>query len=167
MPQSQPNSELQDLLVDQMEDMLHAENQLIKALPKMAKAAHSPQLQQVFNDHLEQTRGHVERLHQAFEFLGAKPKAKHCKGMEGLVQEGEEKISEGKDLEAEAADLGVITAAQKVEHYEIAAYGTMRTIAERMGEARVARLFADNLAEERKADELLTQVSQPLFAKAA
>lgn len=166
MPQNS-SSELHDLLVDQMEDMLHAENQLVKALPKMAKASHSPQLRQTFTDHLEQTRGHVERLHQAFELLGAKARAKTCKGMQGLVEEGEETIEEGKDMDVEAADLGLIIAAQKIEHYEMAAYGSLRTLAERIGEARVAKLFADILADERRADELLTQVSQPLIAKAA
>lgn len=166
MPENS-SSDLRELLVDQMEDMLHAENQLVKALPKMAKASHSPQLRQTFTEHLEQTRGHVERLHQAFEILGVKAKAKTCKGMQGLVEEGEEAIDEAKEMHSEAADLSVIIAAQKVEHYEIASYGCLRTLAERIGEARVARLFADNLADERRADELLTQVSQPLIAKAA
>lgn len=159
--------ELKALLVDQMEDLLHAENQLVKALPKMAKAAHSVQLRQAFTDHLEQTRGHVERLHQAFELLGAKAKAKTCKGMQGLVEEGEETISEGKDLESASADLALIIAAQKVEHYEISGYGSLRTLAERIGETRVARLLADTESEEAQADELLTQVAQPLFARAA
>jgi len=160
-------SELKTVLLSQMEDLLHAENQLVKALPKMAKAAQSPQLRQAFTDHLEQTRGHVERLHQAFELLNAKAKAKVCKGMQGLVEEGEETIHEGKDLDPAAADLSLIIAAQKVEHYEISGYGSLRTLADRIGEPRVARLLADNQAEEVQADELLTQISQPLFAKAA
>lgn len=160
-------SELKAVLLSQMEDLLHAENQLVKALPKMAKAAQSPQLRQAFTDHLEQTRGHVERLHQAFELLNAKAKAKTCKGMQGLVEEGEETIHEGKDFAPAAADLSLIIAAQKVEHYEISGYGSLRTLADRVGEPRVARLLADNQAEEVQADELLTQISQPLFAKAA
>jgi len=159
--------ELKALLIDQMEDLLHAENQLVKALPKMAKAAHAVQLRQAFTDHLEQTRSHVERLQQSFELLGAKAKAKTCKGMQGLVEEGEETISEGKDLEPSSADLALIIAAQKVEHYEISAYGSLRTLAERIGEMRVARLLADTESEETQADELLTQVAQPLFARAA
>ena len=159
--------ELKALLVSEMEDLLHAENQLTKLLPKLGKAAHSPQLRQGFLDHLEHTRGHIERLQQAFGLLGVKGKAKTCKGMEGLVDEAEEGISDAKELEPAAADLNLIIAAQKVEHYEISGYGSLRTLAERIGESRVARLLADNLAEERRADELLTQVSLPLFAKAA
>lgn len=159
--------ELKALLIEQMEDLLHAENQLVKVLPKMAKAAHAVQLRQAFTDHLEQTRTHVERLHQGFELLGAKAKAKSCKGMQGLVEEGEETISEGKDLEDSSADLALIIAAQKVEHYEISGYGSLRTLAERIGETRVARLLAETESEEAQADELLTQVAQPLFARAA
>lgn len=159
--------QLKSLLVDEMEDLLHAETQLIKALPKMAKAAHSPQLRQCFTDHLEQTRGHVERLHQAFELLHVKARAQPCKGMQGLIEEGEESINEGKDRDPASSDLSIIVAAQKVEHYEISGYGSLRTLAERIGETQVARLLSDNEAEERTADEQLTDISQPLFAKAA
>jgi len=159
--------ELKAVLIDQMEDLLHGEHQLVKALPKMAKAAHAVQLRQAFTDHLEQTRLHVERLQQGLELLGAKAKAKTCKGMQGLVEEVEATISEGKDLEPSSADLTLIIAAQKVEHYEISGYGSLRTLAERIGETRVARLLADTESEEAQADELLTQVAQPLFARAA
>ncbi|MGH9476128.1 MAG: ferritin-like domain-containing protein [Terriglobales bacterium] len=159
--------QLKSLLVDEMEDLLHAENQLVKALPKMAKAAHSPQLRQCFTDHLEQTRGHVERLHQAFELLNVKAKAQTCKGMQGLIEEGEESMGEGKDRDDASSDLSLVIAAQKVEHYEISGYGSLRTLADRIGQMQVARLLADNEAEERMADERLTDVSQPLFAKAA
>ncbi|HEY8054837.1 MAG TPA: ferritin-like domain-containing protein [Terriglobales bacterium] len=159
--------ELKALLVDEMEDLLHAENQLIKALPKMAKAAHAPQLRQAFDDHLEKTRGHVERLRQGFEQLNVKAKAQTCKGMEGLIEEGEETMDEGKDRDAATADLALIIAAQKIEHYEISSYGSLRTLADRIGEMQVARLLADTEADEREADELLTDVAQPLFAKAA
>jgi Mn-containing catalase len=159
--------ELKALLVDEMEDLLHAENQLIKALPKMAKAAHSPQLRQAFDDHLEKTRGHVERLRQGFEMLNVKAKAQTCKGMQGLIEEGEETIDEGKDRDPATADLALIIAAQKVEHYEISSYGSLRTLADRIGEMQVARLLADTESEEQQADELLTDVAQPLFAKAA
>lgn len=160
-------SELKALLIDQMEDLLHAENQLIKALPKMAKASHAPQLRQCFADHLEQTRGHVERLTQAFELLGAKAKAKTCKGMQGLIEEGEETIGDGKDAGPVCADLALIIAAQKVEHYEISGYGSLRALADRLGETRVSRLLADNENEEAHADELLTEIAQPMFARAA
>ncbi len=160
-------ADLKALLVDEMEDLLHAENQLVKALPKMAKAVHSPELRQAFSDHLEKTRGHVDRLHQAFELLGARPKAKPCKGMQGLVAEGEESISEGKDLDPSCADLSAIIAAQKIEHYEISGYGSLRALADRIGESRVSRLLLDNEREESQADARLTEISQPLFAKAA
>jgi ferritin-like metal-binding protein YciE len=160
-------ADLKALLVDEMEDLLHAEEQLIKALPKMAKAAHSPELRQAFTEHLEQTRGHVERLQQAFELLGAKAKAKTCKAMQGLVAEGEESISEGKDMEAACADLATIIAAQKIEHYEMSGYGSLRTLADRIGESRVARLLLDNEREEIEAAARLTEISQPLYAKAA
>lgn len=158
---------MKELLVRELEDLLHAENQLVKALPKMAKAAHAVPLRQAFTDHLEQTRGHVERLRRSFELLGAKVKAKTCKGMEGLIEEGEESIEEGEDADPAIADLGLIIAAQKVEHYEISGYGSARTIAEQVGESRVARLLADTEAEESQADELLTQCAQPLYARAA
>ncbi|MGH9486370.1 MAG: DUF892 family protein [Terriglobales bacterium] len=159
--------QLKALLVDEMEDLLHAENQLVKALPKMAKAAQSPQLSQCFTDHLEQTRGHIERLNQAFELLSIKPKAQTCKGMQGLIEESEESINEGRDRDPSSSDLSLIVAAQKIEHYEISGYGSLRTLADRIAELQVARLLADNEAEERIADERLTDISQPLFAKAA
>ncbi|MGH9393121.1 MAG: ferritin-like domain-containing protein [Terriglobales bacterium] len=159
--------ELKALLVDQMEDLLHAENQLVKALPKCAKAAHAPQLRQAFEGHLEQTRRHIERLQRGFELLGVKGKAKICKGMQGLVEEAAETISEGKDMDPACSDLGAIIAAQKIEHYEIYGYGSLRTLADRVGESRVARLLAETENEERQADALLTEIAEPLFAKAA
>lgn len=160
-------SALKELLVEELQDLLHAENQLTKALPKMAKAANEPKLKQAFEKHLEETRGHVERLKQAFELLGEKPKAKVCKAMQGLVEEGQEQITEGKEKEDSIADLALIAAAQKVEHYEISGYGTLRTVAEQIGENRVAKLLAQTLAEEEKADKLLTQLSPPLLEEAA
>lgn len=157
---------LQDLLVDEMKDLLHAEAQLVKALPKMARAAHSPQLKQGFQKHWEETKGHVERLKQAFELLGVKPKAKPCKAMLGLVEEGQETIVEGKEKDSVAADLALVTAAQKIEHYEISGYGTLRTIAEKIGQQKVAKLLNQTLAEEEKTDKLLTKISQPLLEQA-
>ena len=158
---------LQDLLVEEMQDLLHAEGQLVKALPKMARAAHDPKLKQAFQKHTEETKIHVERLKKAFELLGAKPKAKPCRAMQGLVEEGQEKISEGKEKEPSAADLALVGSAQKVEHYEISGYGTLRTMAEQLGETKVAKLLAQTLAEEEKTDKVLTQLSPPLLEEAS
>jgi Mn-containing catalase len=139
----------------------------VKALPKMAKAAKDVDLKAAFEDHLEQTKEHVERLKQAFEILGEKPKAKPCKGMAGLVEEGAEVITEGKEMEQAPADLALIGAAQRVEHYEIAAYGTARAIAEQMDRQDIVKLLSQTLAEEEKADELLTKLAEPLLEEAA
>lgn len=158
---------LEEVLVDQLQDLLSAEAQLVKALPKMAKAAHDPKLKQGFEKHLEQTKGHVERLKQVFELLGEKAKAKPCKAMQGLVEEGQETIEEGKEKEEVAADLALAVAAQKVEHYEIAGYGSVRTIAEQLGNQKVARLLAQTLSEEEKTDLLLTKISAPLLKQAS
>jgi Mn-containing catalase len=158
---------LKDVLVEELQDLLHAEGQLVKALPKMARAAKSSDLKAAFAKHLEETNEHVERLKQAFELLGVKAKAKPCKGMQGLIEEGQEKITEGKEKEAAAADLGLVAAAQKVEHYEISGYGTVRAIAEQLGQRTVVRLLAQTLAEEEKADKLLTKLSPPLLQDAA
>jgi Mn-containing catalase len=157
---------LQELLTEELKDLLHAENQLVKALPKMAKAAKDSDLKSAFTDHLEQTKEHVERLRQAFEMLEEKPKAKVCKGMAGLVEEGQEIITEGKQMEEASADLALIGAAQRVEHYEIAAYGTARAIAEQMNRKDIVKLLSLTLAEEEEADQLLTQVAQPLLEQA-
>ncbi len=157
---------LQELLVEELRDLLHAENQLVKALPKMAKAAKNKELKTAFQDHLEQTKGHVERLTQAFDLLGEKAKTKPCKGMAGLVQEGQEVITEGKEKEEAPADLALIAAAQKVEHYEISAYGTARAIAEQMERNDLVKLFTKTLEEEEKADQLLTDLAKPLLAEA-
>lgn len=154
--------ELKDLLIEEMQDLLHAEHQLVKALPKMAKAAHDPELKQAFEKHLQETQGHVERLEEAFNLLGAKPKSKVCKGMQGLIEEGQEKITEGKEKEPGIADLGLAGAAQKVEHYEISGYGTLRAIAEKLAEDKVAKLLSQTLAEEEKADQVLTRLSGPI-----
>jgi Mn-containing catalase len=158
---------LKEMLVEELQDLLHSESQLTKALPKMTRAAKSAELKSAFEQHTEQTKGHVERLHQVFELLGAKAKTKPCKGMQGLVEEGQQKITEGKEKEDVAADLGLIAAAQKVEHYEISAYGTLRTIAEQLGESKIVRLLAQTLAEEENADKLLTKLSPPLLQEAS
>ena len=156
-------SALESLLIEEMQDLLSAEEQLVKALPKMAKAAHDPKLTLAFQKHLEETKGHVERLKQAFEILGVKAKAKLCKGMEGLIAEGQEGIEEGAEKDEAAADLALIAAAQRVEHYEISGYGTLRSVAEQLGNRKVARLLQQTLAEEEKTDKLLTKLSPPLL----
>src|SRR4051812_13690535 len=137
---------LKDLLVDELKDLYSAEKQLLKALPKMAKAASNEELKNGFTTHLEETKGHVERLEQAFEKLGETAKAKTCKAMQGLVEEGTEAI----ELDAPDAirDACLIGAAQRVEHYEIAAYGTVRSLAAKIGEDEVADLLQETLDEE-------------------
>jgi Mn-containing catalase len=158
---------LHDLLVEEMQDLLHAENQLVKALPKMARAAHDPKLKSAFQKHAEETKNQVERLKQAFELLGAKAKARPCRAMLGLVEEGQERMAEGKEKDEVAADLALVASAQKIEHYEISGYGTLRTMAEQLGENKVAKLLAQTLAEEEKTDKLLTQLSPPLLEEAS
>ncbi|MGA8029651.1 MAG: ferritin-like domain-containing protein [Bryobacteraceae bacterium] len=159
-------SQLKDLLVEELQDLLHAETQLTKALPKMAAAARNPKLQEAFEKHLGQTEGHVERLKQAFELLGEKAEAKPCKAMAGLVAEGEETIEEAGGKEALAADLALITAAQKVEHYEISGYGTVRALARQIGETDVAKLLTRTLGEEESADFLLSEIAKPIVQQA-
>ena len=157
---------LHELLIEELQDILHAEGQLIKALPKMAKAAHDPKLKAAFESHLKETEGQVERLHQAFGLLDSKAKAKPCKAMLGLVAEGAETITEGKGKDDDIADLALITAAQKVEHYEMSGYGSARAIAEQIGSTKVAKLLGQNQAEEEKADRLLTELAMPMLERA-
>jgi Mn-containing catalase len=154
------------LLVDQMRDILHAEKQLLKALPKMAKAARSAQLQALLETHLQETEGQVERLNESLEILGAPARAKPCKGMAGLVEEGEEVISEGKAKDDAPADLALIGAAQRVEHYEMAAYTTARNLALQLRQPRIVQLLTMSLGEEQNAGQLLDQVAQPLMSVA-
>ena len=149
---------LQDLLVDQLKDLYNAENQLIKALPKMAKAATNPQLQQAFTDHLEETKEHAQRLEKIFDTLDESPKGKKCKAMEGLIEEGKEIMEE--DAEPEVLDAGLIAAAQRVEHYEIAGYGCVRTYAKLLGNEAAAKILQQTLDEEGKTDKLLTDLAE-------
>jgi ferritin-like metal-binding protein YciE len=151
-------SKMESLLVDELRDLLSAEKQLVKALPKMAKAASAPTLQAAFTEHLKQTEGHVARLEQAFEALGIAARAKKCVAMEGLIGEGKELMEEG--LEPSVLDAALIAAAQKVEHYEIASYGTVRTWAEETGHGDVARLMNATLSEESATDLKLTQLAK-------
>ena len=155
--------QIRELLIEELQDLLHAENQLVAALPKMASAAHNPMLKQAFEKHLTQTQNHVERLKKVFDLLGVKAQAKPCKAMLGLVQEGQERIDESKEKDALAADLSLITAAQKVEHYEISGYGTVRSLARLIQEKDVAALLTHTLGDEESADFLLTEISKPLL----
>jgi ferritin-like metal-binding protein YciE len=152
---------LQKLYVEELRDLYSAENQILKALPKMAKAASSPELQAAFQQHLEVTKGQVQRLEQIFETLGKSPKGKKCKAMEGLVEEGQELMSA--DAEPEVLDAGLIAAAQRVEHYEIAGYGTVRTYAQLLGDQEAADLLQQTLDEEAQTDEALSQLAESLI----
>ena len=152
---------LQELLVDELKDLYSAENQIIKALPKMAKAASSPELKRAFERHLEETKRQVERLDQIGEALDVRMTGKKCKGMEGLIEEGKEIMSE--DLEDNALDAGLIGAAQKVEHYEIAAYGTARAHANMLGLNKIAKLLQQTLDEEGATDKKLTQLAESII----
>lgn len=159
--------QLKELLVEQLQDLLHAEGQLTGALPKMAEAAHHPKLKEAFEKHLVQTEGHLERLREVFEVLGEKAEPKPCKAMMGLVEEGKETIEDGPEKEPLAADLALIASAQRVEHYEIAAYGTAKVLARQIGSVDAARLLSQTLGEEESADFLLTAISDPLMQQAA
>jgi ferritin-like metal-binding protein YciE len=150
--------DLQDLFVEELRDLYSAENQLVKALPKMAKAANEEKLKAAFEEHLEQTKGHVERLDTIFEELGEKPTGKKCKAMAGLVAEGKEMIEE--DATPEVMDAGLIAAAQRVEHYEIAGYGTVHAYAKVLGNEQAARELQKTLDEEGAADKKLTKLAQ-------
>jgi ferritin-like metal-binding protein YciE len=148
---------LEDLLIENLRDIYNAEKQLIKALPKMAKAATSEELRAAIDDHLEVTKEQVARLEEVFKELGVPVRGKHCVAMEGLIEEGKELLEE--DHNPDVLDAGLIAAAQKVEHYEIAAYGTMRTWAEMLGRTRAASLLKQTLEEEAEADEKLSQLA--------
>ena len=159
-----PNEGLRELYIDELKDIYNAENQLVKALPKMAKAASSDELREGFEEHLEQTRGHVQRLETIFKSLDEQPKGKKCAGMEGLVKEGAEIM--GEDFEGAVMDAALIGAAQRVEHYEIAAYGTVCEFAQILGESEHASLLQETLNEEKETDEKLTQLAGQINAEA-
>jgi ferritin-like metal-binding protein YciE len=151
-------STLEDLYTDLLKDLYSAEKQLVKALPKLAKNAQSPDLQKAFQEHLKQTEGHVERIERIFSDLDGSPRGKKCVGMEGLIEEGNELLQE--DVQPDVLDAGLIAAAQKVEHYEIASYGTARAWAERLGYDQAARLLQQTLDEESMANEKLTRIAE-------
>jgi len=155
---------LRDLYIEELKDLYSAENQIIKALPKMIKAASSPELKKGFEKHLQETRGQVVRLEKIFKDLDESPKGKKCKGMEGLLEEGKELMEE--DADPEVLDAGLIAAAQHVEHYEIAGYGCVRTYAELLGEKNAAKLLQQTLDEEKRTDEKLSAVAQSINVEA-
>lgn len=153
-------SDLKELYIDELKDIYSAETQLVKALPKMAKAAASDELRSGFEEHLEQTKGHVSRLEQIFQALDEKPTGKKCMGMEGLIKEGGEAAEE--DYEDDAKDAALIGAAQRVEHYEIAAYGTVRAMAEKLGEDAAVKLLSQTLQEEKDTDVKLSGLADEI-----
>jgi len=149
---------LHDLYLSELSDLYSAEQQIVKALPKVIKHTESPELREALENHLEETRGHVERLESIFEMHGESATRTKCKGMEGVLAEGDEMI--GKDAPAAVRDAAIISACQRVEHYEIAAYGTVRTYAEQLGHEKAATLLQETLEEERAADEKLTSLAE-------
>jgi len=160
-----PDKGLRELYIDELKDLYNAENQLVKALPKLAKAASSEQLSQGFEEHLEQTKGHVERLEKIFESLDESPKGKKCAGMEGLVKEGSEVMDE--DYEGAVMDAALIGAAQRVEHYEIAGYGTASEFANLLGEEEHVSLLNQTLEEEKQTDKKLTELAKTINSQAS
>jgi ferritin-like metal-binding protein YciE len=155
---------MKELLLDELQDLYSAETQITKALPKMAKASSASDLKHAFESHLQETEGHVQRLETIFKHLKESPKGKTCEGMKGLLKEGDERIKESG--EPEVLDAGLISAAQRVEHYEIAAYGSARTYAELLGESEIVKLLEQTLEEEKAADQKLTKVAKKVNVKA-
>jgi ferritin-like metal-binding protein YciE len=156
---------MHDLMIEELKDLYSAETQLVKALPKMAKGVSTPSLRTAFEDHLVQTQEQVARLEQIFEMLGTSPKGKKCKGMEGLLEEAVEMLEE--DGDALVKDAGIIASAQRVEHYEIAAYGSTLAFATLMGHSEIAELLETTLDEEKAADVLLSTIAEEEVNSAA
>ena len=155
---------LRDLYVDELKDLYDAENRLIKALPKMAKAANSEELRSGIEEHLKQTKEHANRLKQLLSGMGEKAGGKKCPGMMGILEEGQEMLQE--DFDGAVLDAAIISAAQRVEHYEIAAYGCVRTWAETLGETEASQLLEKTLKEEKETDEKLTHLSEQINRQA-
>jgi ferritin-like metal-binding protein YciE len=155
---------IEDLFLDELKDLYSAEKQITKALPKMVKASSTSELSAAFQNHLEETKGHVERLEQIFETLGKRGTGKTCEGMKGVLAEGSEVISE--ISKGPVRDAGLISAAQRVEHYEIAGYGTVRSMAELLGHQDIVDLLEQTLSEEKAADEKLTEISESVNEEA-
>lgn len=149
---------LKQLYQEGLKDVYDAENQIVKALPKMIKPITEPQLRQALEEHLEQTRGHVRRLEEIFRNLGEDPKSRKCEGLRGILDEGEKTISESE--QGPVLDAGLIAAAQRVEHYETAVYGSLKTWAEQLGDQQSVRLLEQTLNEEKEADRKLTEIAQ-------
>lgn len=152
------------LFINELKDLYSAEKQITRALPKMAKAATSEELRDAFQTHLEETRGQIERLERVFEMIGKPASGKTCKAMKGLLEEGEETMKE--TLEGELRDAAMIGAAQRVEHYEIAAYGTVRTLADLMGQKEISKLLQETLDEEGSTDKKLTKIAMTVNRQA-
>jgi ferritin-like metal-binding protein YciE len=161
-----PLKSLNDLLVQEVRDIYSAEKQLTKALPKLAKAATNPELSAAFEKHLEETQQQIELLDQVFGELGVAPRAKFCKGMEGLIAEGDELLEEKEKADPATFDAALIASAQKVEHYEIASYGTMRTYAEQLGLNKAAQLLERILEQESMTNENLTKLAMMINQQA-
>lgn len=155
---------LHELYIEQLRDLYDAETQLVRALPKLAEAANSEELRSGFEKHLEQTKGHVQRLEEIFQALGEKPTGEKCKGMEGLIKEGSELAKE--DMDEDVKDAGLIASAQRVEHYEIAGYGTVRTYANLLGFADAEALLEQTLDEEKETDRKLTELAEEINIEA-
>jgi ferritin-like metal-binding protein YciE len=151
---------LEDMFLEELKDVYNAENQILKALPRMAKKASAPELRRAFEQHLKQTEAQVQRLERVFATLDEKVKGKSCKGMQGIIEEGKEVMSE--DIEDDVLDAALIAAAQKVEHYEMATYGTLRAWAETLGNQQAAKLLQQTLEEEEATDKKLTQLAEQL-----
>lgn len=149
---------LEDLFVDVLKDLYDAEQQIVKALPKMAEQAHATELKQGFKEHLDMTRQQINRLDQIFKELKMPAQGKHCKGMEGLIKEGDEVMKE--EMEPSVRDAALIAAAQKVEHYEISGYGTARTFAQQLGHQNIAQLLDQTVNEEGQTDKKLTAMAE-------
>jgi ferritin-like metal-binding protein YciE len=155
---------IEELLLDELKDLYSAEKQITKALPKMAKAASTPELKQAFESHLEETKGQVQRLEQIFEMLGKRGTGKTCEGMKGVLLEGSEIIEDAE--KGSVRDAGLIAAAQRVEHYEMAGYGSVRAFAQLLGKSEMVQLLDATLSEEKAADSKLTQISKAVNKQA-
>jgi ferritin-like metal-binding protein YciE len=155
---------IEKLFIGELKDLYSAENQITKTLPKMIQAASSAELRSAFEHHLKETEGHVRRLEQAFEILGGSPKGKTCAGMKGILEEGAEMLHDAK--EGDLRDAALISGAQRVEHYEMAAYGVVRDYAERLKQQQIAKLLQETLDEEKAADKKLTDVSKKVNERA-
>jgi Mn-containing catalase len=160
-------TELKELLVEQLQDLLNAETQIVGALPKMVEAAHCSKLKEALAKHLTQTESHVERLKMSLEQLGESADSKTCKGMQGIIEEGKETIEDSDEHDEFGSDLALIAAAQKVEHYEISGYGSARCLAKQIGEREVAKLLTYTLGEEEAADHILNELAKPLLQQAS